>query len=65
MENDQDCGMQLTRHVVGTYGCMAPEYIENGLITPKMDVFAFGVLMLELLSGREAVQHEDIEKEKE
>lgn len=65
LENDQDCGMQLTRHVVGTYGCMAPEYIENGLITPKMDVFAFGVLMLELLSGREAVQHEDIEKEKE
>lgn len=48
-------GLQLTRHVVGTYGYMAPEYIENGVITPKLDVFAFGVVVLELLSGREAV----------
>ncbi|KAJ4836895.1 hypothetical protein Tsubulata_037364 [Turnera subulata] len=56
---DQDGGAaaglhQLTRHVVGTQGYMAPEYIENGLITPKLDVFAFGVLLLELLSAKEA-----------
>lgn len=47
--------LQLTRHVIGTHGYMAPEYVENGLITPKLDIFAFGVVMLELLSGREAV----------
>ncbi|KAI3861467.1 hypothetical protein MKW98_000419 [Papaver atlanticum] len=47
-------GMQLTRHVVGTKGYMAPEYLESGVITPKMDVFAFGVIILELLSGKEA-----------
>ncbi|KAM0849569.1 hypothetical protein ACQ4PT_053641 [Festuca glaucescens] len=47
-------GAQLTRHVVGTQGCLAPEYLEHGLITPKLDVFAFGVILLELLSGKEA-----------
>ncbi|XP_057975628.1 protein LYK5 [Malania oleifera] len=47
--------MQLTRHVVGTQGYMPPEYIDSGVVTPKMDVFAFGVVVLELLSGREAV----------
>lgn len=57
-------GLQLTRHVVGTQGYMAPEYLEHGLITPKLDVFAFGVVMLELLSGKEATYPRD-EEEKE
>ncbi|XP_040376853.1 protein LYK5 [Oryza brachyantha] len=49
-----DGGAQLTRHVVGTQGYLSPEYLEHGLITPKLDVFAFGVILLELLSGKEA-----------
>ncbi|KAF8014968.1 hypothetical protein BT93_H0689 [Corymbia citriodora subsp. variegata] len=53
-EDSEEGGLQMTRHVVGTQGYMAPEYIENGVITPKLDVFALGVVMSELLSGREA-----------
>ncbi|KAG2649148.1 protein LYK5-like [Panicum virgatum] len=49
-----DGGAQLTRRVVGTQGYLAPEYLEHGLITHKLDVFAFGVILLELLSGKEA-----------
>lgn len=43
----------MTRHIVGTQGYMVPKYIENGVVTLKLDVFALGVVMLELLSGRE------------
>lgn len=56
---------QLTRHVVGTQGYMAPEYLEHGLITPKLDVFAFGVIILELLSGKEATFAKDGEEKGE
>eukprot|EP01018_Ginkgo_biloba_P031979 Gb_09697 [translate_table: standard] len=48
-------GFALTRHVVGTKGYMAPEYLSHGLVTPKLDIFSFGVVMLEILSAREAV----------
>lgn len=47
-------GFAVTRHVVGTKGYMAPEYLAQGLVTPKLDVFSFGVVMLELLSGKPA-----------
>ncbi|CAK9263132.1 unnamed protein product, partial [Sphagnum jensenii] len=45
----------LTKDIVGTQGYMAPEYLEHGLATPKADVFAFGVVLLEILSGKEAM----------
>nr|UIX27067.1 CRK3 [Triticum aestivum] len=41
-----------TRRVVGTYGYMAPEYASEGLFSIKSDVFSFGVLILEILSGK-------------
>ncbi|KAL0449258.1 UNVERIFIED_CONTAM: Cysteine-rich receptor-like protein kinase [Sesamum latifolium] len=42
-----------TNRIVGTYGYMAPEYAIHGQFSIKSDVFSFGVLVLELVSGKE------------
>ncbi|KAJ9182861.1 hypothetical protein P3X46_006808 [Hevea brasiliensis] len=41
-----------TNRVVGTYGYMPPEYAINGLFSVKSDVFNFGVIILEIVSGK-------------
>ncbi|XP_076887168.1 G-type lectin S-receptor-like serine/threonine-protein kinase At4g27290 [Bidens hawaiensis] len=41
-----------TQRVVGTYGYMSPEYALDGLFSVKSDVFSFGVLVLEIVSGK-------------
>uniref|UniRef100_A0A1J3JTY3 Receptor-like serine/threonine-protein kinase n=1 Tax=Noccaea caerulescens TaxID=107243 RepID=A0A1J3JTY3_NOCCA len=41
-----------TRKVVGTYGYMSPEYAMDGIFSTKSDVFSFGVLLLEIISGK-------------
>ncbi|XP_044473367.1 G-type lectin S-receptor-like serine/threonine-protein kinase At4g27290 [Mangifera indica] len=40
-----------TKRVVGTFGYMAPEYATDGLFSVKSDVFSFGILVLEIVSG--------------
>ncbi|CAM8906300.1 unnamed protein product [Rhodiola kirilowii] len=40
-----------TTRVVGTYGYMSPEYAIDGQFSVKSDVFSFGVLLLEIISG--------------
>ncbi|KAI4331991.1 hypothetical protein L6164_016934 [Bauhinia variegata] len=40
-----------TKRIVGTYGYMAPEYERYGHFSVKSDVFSFGVLVLEILTG--------------
>ncbi|KAK6161471.1 hypothetical protein DH2020_004852 [Rehmannia glutinosa] len=48
----------ITMHIVGTQGYIAPEYLSDGVVSTKMDVFSFGVVLLELVSGREAMDEQ-------
>ncbi|KAL6654903.1 hypothetical protein ACP70R_008368 [Stipagrostis hirtigluma subsp. patula] len=51
-----------TNRIVGTYGYMAPEYASKGIFSVKSDVFSFGVLTLEIISGKKMSsfhRHED------
>ncbi|XP_042386689.1 uncharacterized protein LOC121978406 [Zingiber officinale] len=41
-----------TSRIAGTYGYMAPEYVLHGLLSIKSDVFSYGVLTLEILTGQ-------------
>ncbi|XP_050247273.1 G-type lectin S-receptor-like serine/threonine-protein kinase At4g27290 isoform X1 [Quercus robur] len=43
-----------TNRVVGTYGYMAPEYAFDGQFSTKSDVFSFGILLLEIISGKKS-----------
>ncbi|MED6139747.1 putative serine/threonine-protein kinase pbl3 [Stylosanthes scabra] len=45
-----------TTQVLGTRGYAAPEYILTGRLTTKCDVYSFGVVLLELLTGRHAIE---------
>ncbi|XP_030540738.1 probable serine/threonine-protein kinase PBL25 [Rhodamnia argentea] len=47
--------MHVSSRVMGTYGYCAPEYARTGELTVKSDVFSFGVVLLELLTGRRAI----------
>ncbi|XP_031738263.1 G-type lectin S-receptor-like serine/threonine-protein kinase At4g27290 [Cucumis sativus] len=48
----EDQAMTRTKRVVGTYGYMSPEYAIDGYFSMKSDIFSFGVILLEIVSGK-------------
>ncbi|XWS22951.1 hypothetical protein CRYUN_Cryun29cG0079800 [Craigia yunnanensis] len=50
-----DGKQSIETRLAGTFGYLAPEYAVTGRVTTKVDVFSFGVILMELITGRKAL----------
>ncbi|CAH9091709.1 unnamed protein product [Cuscuta europaea] len=53
----------VSTRVMGTYGYCAPEYALTGQLTVKSDVYSFGVVLLEIITGKRAIENSKAGKE--
>ena len=51
----------IESNVVGTFGYIAPEYFMEGRVSDKIDVYSYGVVLLELVSGRRPISSKALE----
>ncbi|XAR61907.1 Non-specific serine/threonine protein kinase [Bertholletia excelsa] len=47
----------VTTRVMGTFGYVAPEYASTGMLNERSDVYSFGILLMEIISGRSPVDY--------
>ncbi|KAK7306423.1 hypothetical protein VNO77_44362 [Canavalia gladiata] len=55
VKNAPDGKYSVETRLAGTFGYLAPEYAATGRVTTKVDVYAFGVVLMELITGRRAL----------
>jgi somatic embryogenesis receptor kinase 1 len=56
------CDSHVTTAVRGTVGHIAPEYLSTGQSSEKTDVFGYGVLLLELITGQRAFEFDRLSR---
>ncbi|CAL5342057.1 unnamed protein product [Camellia sinensis] len=54
---DEEDNTHISTRIAGTYGYMAPEYAMRGYLTDKADVYSFGIVALEIVSGKSNTGH--------